>query len=67
MKPLPRQLQPTDKLLKAVEVAQRLNISKAFAYQLMLRGDIPTVKIGSARRVKEADLINYIQQNISGN
>jgi len=53
------------KLLKANDVAQILNISKAFAYQLMQIGDIPTVKIRGARRVRPEDLDRYVQENIA--
>jgi excisionase family DNA binding protein len=38
-------------LLKTNDVARLLNISRAFAYQLMRQGEIPTVKIGNAVRV----------------
>ena len=54
----------TSKLLKATEVAEILNISRAFAYRLMQRGEIPTVQIGSARRVRPVDLQKYIEKNI---
>jgi excisionase family DNA binding protein len=52
----------TPKLLKAIEVADLLNISRAFAYQLMQRGEIRTVAIGGARRVRPEDLKEYIEQ-----
>ncbi|MCH7662278.1 MAG: helix-turn-helix domain-containing protein [Chloroflexi bacterium] len=52
------------KLLKAAEVAEFLNISRAFAYQLMNRGELRTVAIGTARRVRPEDLRRYIQENI---
>ncbi len=54
-----------DRLIKADEVAKVLNVSRAFAYQLMNKGMIPTVKILSARRVRLQDLQNFIQANIS--
>ena len=38
-------------LQKVKQVAQRLNISRAYVYQLMERGQLPFVKLGSARRV----------------
>ncbi len=41
-----------DKLLKAIEVAERLDISKSMAYQLMQRGDILPVRVGQAVRVR---------------
>jgi excisionase family DNA binding protein len=50
-------------LLKAKEVADILQISRAMAYTLMQRGDIPTVRIGKARRVRPEDLIKYIESN----
>lgn len=53
------------RLLKAVQVAEILNVSRAFAYQLMQRGDIPTVKIQGARRVRPEDLKQFIQDNTS--
>ncbi len=53
------------KLLKAVEVAQILNVSRALAYQLMQKGVIPTVKIQGARRVRPEDLQRFIEDSIS--
>ncbi len=51
------------KLLNAREVAEILNISKAFAYKLMQTGEIRTVVIGSSRRVRREDLEDFIFQN----
>ncbi len=53
------------RLLKATEIAELLNISRAFAYRLMKQGDIPVVQIGGARRVRLNDLENFISVNIS--
>jgi len=53
-------------LLKGNDVARMLNISRAFAYQLMRQGEIPTVKIGNAVRVRKEDLLAYIDQNRRG-
>lgn len=53
------------RLLKAMEVAQILNVSKAFVYQLMQRGVIPTVKIQGAKRVRQEDLFRFIENSIS--
>jgi excisionase family DNA binding protein len=55
----------SSKLLKATDIAEILNISKAMAYQLMKNGKIRTVHIGSARRVRPADLQTYIQENLT--
>jgi excisionase family DNA binding protein len=53
-------------LLKGNDVARLLNISRAFAYQLMRQGEIPTIKIGNAVRVRKEDLLAYIDQNRRG-
>jgi excisionase family DNA binding protein len=54
-----------DRLLTAVEVAKVLNVSRAFAYQLMRQGKIRTVFIAGARRVRPEDLYQFIQSNLS--
>ncbi|MGD8457497.1 MAG: helix-turn-helix domain-containing protein [Anaerolineales bacterium] len=54
-----------EKLLKASEVAEIPNISRSLAYQLMNRGDIRTVNIGTARRVRPKDLEAYIIDSIN--
>ena len=51
-----------EKLLKAIEVAEILNVSRAFAYQLMQRGEIRAVTIGSSRRVRRKDLQEFIDR-----
>ena len=53
------------RLLKATEVAEILNVSKAMAYQLMKQQKIPTVRIEGSRRVRPDDLILYIEQNLT--
>jgi putative molybdopterin biosynthesis protein len=53
-----------NRLLKPEEVAEILNISRSFAYLLMQSGQIPTVRLGKARRVRLEDLNNYIEKNI---
>ncbi len=52
-----------DELLKAVEVAERLKISRAKAYQLIARGEIPAVRIGTSVRVKRSELELYIHEH----
>jgi excisionase family DNA binding protein len=49
------------KLLRATEVAQILNVSRAFAYRLMQQGKIRTVVIAKARRVRPVDLQDFIE------
>ena len=50
-------------LLKSDEVARILHVSRSFAYLLMKRGDIPTVHLGNAVRVRPEDLERYININ----
>ena len=47
-------------LLKATDVARILNISRALAYRLLQKGDIPVIRIKNAVRVKPSDLEDYI-------
>ena len=54
-----------EKLLKADEVAELLNISKAYAYQLMRQRELQSVRIGAARRVRPKDLKAFIEENLS--
>ena len=56
---------PNKSLLKATEVAKILNISRAMAYLLIQRGEIRSVRIGTARRVRCEDLHKYIEENLS--
>jgi excisionase family DNA binding protein len=50
-------------LLRASEVALRLNISRAFVYQLMQTGELPTVHLGRSVRVRPSDLEELIRSN----
>jgi excisionase family DNA binding protein len=54
-------------LLRAQEVAKRLNISRSQAFTLMRNGDLPTVHIGRLVRVRPEDLETFITQNITSN
>jgi excisionase family DNA binding protein len=56
--------QEKEKLLKAIDVADMLNISRAYAYQLMKRGEIRTVQIGSAKRVRQQDILEFIETSL---
>jgi excisionase family DNA binding protein len=55
----------TERLLKATEVAEILNISRAMSYRIIQRGEIRSVNIGSARRVRPTDLADYIRKNLT--
>lgn len=55
---------PNNKLLKATEVAQILDVSRALAYRLMQQGEIRTVRIAGSSRVRAVDLEKYISENL---
>ena len=57
----PKNEERKNRLLRGEDVAEILNISLPFAYQLMRRGEIPTVRLGRAVRVREIDLDNFIE------
>ncbi len=52
-----------EELLTGDDVARILRVSRAFAYRLMQRGEIITVRVGRAVRVKPADLQRFIEQS----
>ncbi len=47
-------------LLKVTEVCERLALSRSEVYELLASGELPSVKLGRARRVVDADLEDYI-------
>lgn len=55
----------SERLLKIPEVAERLQVSRAFVYELMSAGAIPAVSIGAARRVPESALDTYITKLVA--
>lgn len=55
------------RLLKSEEVAEILQVSKAHAYVLMKRGEIPSVRIGKIVRVRLEDLERYISEKAAQN
>lgn len=53
------------RLLKAAEVAEYLNISRAMAYRLIQMGKLRSVKIGGALRVRPMDLVKFVEDNLT--
>ena len=51
-------------LLTAYEIAIVLNISKAKAYQLLQRGEIPAVQFDRTTRVRKQDLGEFIRRHV---
>lgn len=56
----------TPLLLRVRDVAALLSMSESATYDLVYRGELPSVYIGSARRVRMSDLEAYIA-GLSGN
>ena len=53
-------------LMRAEQVAKVLNISRSLVYRLIQQGQLTSVKIGAAVRVRQADLEEYISRNLKG-
>lgn len=53
----------SSQFLKAIEIAQMLNVSKAHIYNLIASGELPSVMVGQSKRVRPEDLETYIEQN----
>jgi excisionase family DNA binding protein len=51
-----------ERLLKPAEIAEILQVSRALAYSLLQRGEIPAVRIGTVVRVRRIDLEKYINE-----
>lgn len=69
LKPMPDRAHENDqipvdarRLLKAKEVADILQVSRSMAYRMMQREEIPTVRVGSAVRVRGHDLEEFIKK-----
>ncbi len=54
-------------LLRGDDVAQILQVSRSFAYTLMRRGDLATVRLGHSVRVRPADLEAFIGAHATSN
>ena len=59
-------LMKSNQLLKGKDVAHILNVSQSFAYQLMRREEIQTVRMGRSVRVRPEDLDAYIAAQCNG-
>ena len=52
-----------DKLLLTIdEAAQRLGIGRSHAYIYVMKGEIPSVKLGRSRRVPAAALDEFVER-----
>ncbi len=53
----------SQRLLKAIEVARILNISRSLVYRLIHTGKIPHIRINQSVRVHHDDLCKFIEGN----
>lgn len=52
-----------DRLLYTpAEAGERLRLGRTTVYELMARGDLPSVRIGASRRIRRADLEAYVER-----
>ncbi|OAI43520.1 hypothetical protein AYO38_02640 [bacterium SCGC AG-212-C10] len=49
-------------LLNVVDAATTLSISRSRLYELLARGDIPTIHIGRLRRIPRRALEDYVER-----
>ena len=52
-------------LLTPAEAATLLHINRSTLYPLLMRGDIPSIRIGRARRIPVSALMRWIDQQVS--
>ncbi|ABD10414.1 transcriptional regulator [Frankia sp. CcI156] len=52
----------TKLLLTPAEAAELLGVGRTTIYELMNSGDIPSVRIGRARRIPAADLVAFVDR-----
>lgn len=51
------------RFLTALEVAERMRVSKMTVYRLIKSGKLPAVRIGKGYRVREEDLESYLDSS----
>lgn len=54
--------QDTRPLLRPIDVAPLLNVSRKTAYRLIERGELDAVHVGASVRVRPEDLANYLER-----
>ena len=49
-------------LLTVGQAAARIGLGRSFCYELIRRGELPSVKIGGARRIVTTDLERFVER-----
>ncbi len=52
-------------LLRVTEAAERLALGRSTVYELIARGELPTVRIGAATRIPVAALQHWVERQMS--
>jgi excisionase family DNA binding protein len=61
--PTRKEVRVDDKLLLTVdEAAERLGIGRSHAYVFVMRGEIPSIKLGRSRRVPASALPEFVER-----
>lgn len=55
-----------DRLLRVDEVCSRLTLGRTRVYELIQSGELPSLQIGSARRIPESALDRFITDRMKG-
>lgn len=54
-----------DKLLLTVEeAAHRMSIGRSHLYELLRRGEVPSIRLGRARRIPVSALSEFVQRRL---
>lgn len=56
---------PAPLLLTPAEAARALRINRSTLYPLLMRGEIPSIRIGRARRIPRDGLMRWIAQQVN--
>lgn len=50
-------------LLTRLEAQKILRVSQSTMFRLIHRGELPVVQVGSTYRIRQSDLVQYLEQN----
>lgn len=57
---------PVKVLLTVEEVAQAMGLGRTFVYELVMRREIPSIKLGRKRRIPVSALNDFVARQLSG-